>query len=154
MFCPYTYGYPFMMHNPWLLHTPYNPYHGHLGHYVPFCPVCYQTYHLCHCVSKPAMILPQEVWVDPSSSPREVFIGGISDVRLSLEYMPVSGASTPSVKVNITSPGGSTSTWSEDPISGTYNVKADFSTAAPGTRIELIVTEAMARLRWFEVIQP
>lgn len=91
--------------------------------------------------------------MDASSPLKELFIGGICDVKLTLEYMPASGASSPKVTVTITAPDGSTSTWQEDPIASGYHVKSDFSTVAPGSKIELEVAEAMARLRWCEVVK-
>lgn len=147
---PHYHGHSFCAH-PY--HTPYNPcmvpyiYY----HYPPCCPVCCQPYHLCCCVSGHKMILPQEVWVDASSPSKEVFIGGISDVKLTLEYMPA--GSPPDVNITITDPGGSTSTWNESPIPAGYHVKSDFSTVTPGSLVKIGVANAMARLRWCEVVE-
>jgi len=152
MYYLYAQTYPFVWGYPY--YTPYsfcvNPCAAY--HYVPVCSVCYQPYYLCYCMPKPMMILPQEVWVDASSPTKEAFIGGSTDVKLTLEYMPATGASSPSVTITITAPDGSTSTWQEDPIPAGYHVKSDFSTVAPGSKIELQVAEAMARLRWCEVV--
>jgi hypothetical protein len=146
---PYALTYPLTGVYPY--YTPYSPCVNPCAtyYYTPVSPLYYQPYYLCYC---PAMILPQEAWVDASSPVKEVFIGGSSDVSLSLEYMPASGAASPRVTTTITAPDGSTSTWQEDPIPAGYHVKSDFSPVAPGSRIELQVTDAMARLRWCEFV--
>ena len=97
-------------------------------------------------------MLPQEALVDASSSPKELFVGGTCDAKLTLEYMPATGATAPSVRVTIAGSDG-TSTWEETAIPDEYNVKNDFSTVAPGAKITLEVTEAIARLRWCEVVE-
>jgi hypothetical protein len=97
------------------------------------------------------MLVPQDEMVDGASSPKEVLVGGLRDARLTLEYMPVSGATTAAVKVTISGPGG-TSTWEETPVSEGFHVKRDLTTVAPGSSVSVEVTEVIARLRWCEVI--
>jgi hypothetical protein len=97
------------------------------------------------------MILPQELTVDGSAS-KEVFVGGISNTKTTLEYMPVTDAEESSIEVTIVDAGG-TFTWEEAPIPDDYNVKGDLPTVGPGARITLAVAGAVARLRWCEVVE-
>lgn len=89
--------------------------------------------------------------VDTITTSKEEFTGGLSDVRLTLEYMPVSGAISPEVKVTLTGSGG-TSTWDVASIPDGYHIKDDFTSVEPGTKIKLEATECIARLRWCETI--
>lgn len=98
------------------------------------------------------LLLPQEVIVDSTGTAKsEVFAGGIAPCRLSLEYLPRGGA--PSVDVKITGSAGST-TWSDAGFTGEYNVKSDFWPVQPGDRISIAVADAVARLRWCEIVEP
>lgn len=133
-------------------HYPYFVYAGPYAYPYPIslCPVCCQPQWHCHCAPKMPMVVPEEALVDASSPKKEVFVGGNCDAKLTLEYMPVTLA-TSSVTVTITV-SGSTTTWKEQPISDGYHVKKDFSSVAPGAKVVVEVTDAIARLRWCEVI--
>src|SRR5512140_682856 len=105
------------------------------------------------------VVLPQEVLAgsldattDPSPNPSVVFIGGIAPCRLTLEYLP-RGATTPhAIEVAITD-SGTTTTWSDPDITSDYNVKSDFWPVRPGDQISIKVTNAVARLRWCEIVE-
>jgi hypothetical protein len=118
---------------------------------TPHCPVCHQPYHLCGCTPRTRLLVPQELWSDASTS-SERFVGGLADVKLTLEYMAVSGAAAPTVKVTIVDAGSSTA-WEDAAVAEGFHVKNDFSTLAPGARLTLEVTETVARLRWCEVVE-
>jgi hypothetical protein len=90
--------------------------------------------------------------VDDTSSPKEVFVGGIYDTHFTLEYMPVTGATNPVIKLTITDD-GNTSTWDDTSITDEYHVKSDFPKVSPGAKATLETTETLARLRWFEVVE-
>ena len=135
--------------HPWSHYSYYPyPYFGFPSSYSACCPVCYQPYHLC-CCKKSYMMLPQELFVDPATSPKERFVGGIEDVRLTLEYMKT-GAS-PKVKITITDAEGTT-VWDVTTIPDGYHVKDKFATVSPGAKIKVEVTDCRARLRWCEII--
>ncbi|GAB4379498.1 MAG: hypothetical protein Kow0042_28960 [Calditrichia bacterium] len=136
----------------WYSHHCFHPGWGYYPYHFPYwCPLCYQPYHLCTCYEKYRVVLPRELFVDSTSSPGEVLIGGVRDVQVGLEYMPEDGATSPSVKLTFTAPDGTSSVWEETSISPGYHVKRDFSKVAPGSKIKLEVNEAVARLRWCEV---
>ncbi len=129
------YGYPAM---PW---------------YVPVCPWCGLPFQSCACWSRqvPAGYqVQQEISADPASAEKAVMIGGVSQVRVTLEYMPVEGAAAPSVKVVLTDPDGTATTIDETSVSTGYHVKADMTPLVPGTMVKLTIQECMARLRWLE----
>ncbi|NLI83728.1 MAG: hypothetical protein GX443_18900 [Deltaproteobacteria bacterium] len=115
------------------------------------CPLCGQPYHLCCCSIRPSIHVHQEVSADTANPSREAFIGGSRNVRLTIEYMPVTGATTPSVKVVVTDSSDS-SEWNVTTIPAGYHVKEDFASAAPGSTVKLEVKECMARLRWCEAL--
>ncbi|MEO8325922.1 MAG: hypothetical protein ABI618_08740 [Nitrospirota bacterium] len=98
-----------------------------------------------------SMPLPQEVSVDSATSMKEVLIGGTTNASLTLEYAPDAGATSPLVKVTVEID-GSTSTWQETSMTDGYHVKSQLLSMEPGAKVTLEVTEAMARLRWCEII--
>lgn len=116
------------MYYPWPYYGyPYGPYAAPLSH----------------------MKVPQELAVDAASSPKTAFIGGLTNVALSLEYLK--SGTTPSIKIAITE-SGATTTWDITTIPDGYQVKENFASVAPGAEIEIDVADCMARLRWCEVI--
>lgn len=141
-------------------------FHGHAGYHHPYHyfvpPVPYtaaavwptwtEAKHHCTCSPPHIQVVPQIETVEPPTSPRTILIGGTRDVRLTLEYMAVDGASAPDVNVTITAPSGVKSTWGVSPVPSGYHVKDDLATVAPGTKVEIQVTETVARLRWCEFI--
>ena len=143
------------MGNPWAPYCyPYWAWPGPYAYAYPVLqwPVCCEQQHHGHC-APPPMVLPEEMLVDDASPKKEVFVGGIRDAKLTLEYMPAAGATgSPAVTVTIIAP-GSTSTWKEEPIPDGYHVKKDFPTVATGAKIQVEVADAVARLRWCEVIE-
>lgn len=138
----YYYPYPFA----------FFPGPSVFGYGFAHCPVCGNPIHLCTCEAKTKVLWPREAMVDESSSPQSVVIGGVCDVKLTLEYMPVEGATSPAVQVSITDTGTTTS-WAEPAIPDAYNVKSDFPEVGPGGKIALEVTDAIGRLRWCEVLE-
>lgn len=95
------------------------------------------------------MLMPREISVDPGT--QEAFIGGAQDVNLTLEYKPVSGATSPGVKITVTDSDG-TSEWNVTSIPDGFHVKSDFASVVPGCTVTLETTECMARLRWCELV--
>ncbi|MBN2035136.1 MAG: hypothetical protein JW768_00205 [Chitinispirillaceae bacterium] len=95
----------------------------------------------------------REEVVDPSHGSKEFFIGGAKPVHPVLEYMPLSGATSPALEMATTAPGGPPHTWSPASMGTEYAVKDDFSAIEPGTRVAIKVDETIARIRWFETIE-
>ena len=79
----------------------------------------------------------------------QIFIGGSSDVSLSLEYLKTGATAT--VKVTITE-SGQTTTWDLDTLPDEYQIKENFTTVSPGAEVLLEVTDCTARLRWCEIV--
>ena len=141
----------FPVYQRWNPQPYYHPYHEcYDAPYYPCCPVCHNPYHLCCCPTEFLWKLPQELSVDTASSPKETFVGGIKDVRLTLEYTPTD-PTTNSIKITIDGSGGTT-TWDATNVSDGYYVKDDFAPVAPGSKVIVGVNNCMARLRWCEVI--
>lgn len=144
--------------------------HGHpaVGHHPCGCSPYGHSAQLCGGWTTPCVVLvcppapacgmggypqlvPHELSVDASSSPQQAMIGGRCEVHLSLEYLADTGDGTPSINVHVTAD-GTTSTWSESPIPPGYQVKDAFMTVKPGAKVEVSVTQALAKLRWCETI--
>ena len=70
-------------------------------------------------------------------------------MHLSLEYVVDDGATTPSVSV-ATAAGGKYLELEETTPGAGYQVKRDFMTIQPGTKVTIDATETAARLRWCE----
>lgn len=101
--------------------------------------------------SNPAMLLGREIEVDAATPSKDGLIGGARPMFLSIEYLVEAGAVSPIVKV-ITAAGGAHATWSDDtPVEG-YTVRQAILSATPGTKVTLQATNAMARLRWCELV--
>jgi hypothetical protein len=99
----------------------------------------------------PAMLLAREIDVDTATPSKDGLVGGARPVFLSLEYLVDAGAASPTVKV-VTASGGSSATWSDDaPVEG-YTVRQAVLSAAPGTKVTVAVNNAIARLRWCELV--
>ena len=119
--------------------------------YHPWCPVCWQPHHTCCCHTGPDVFIPQELSVDTTTTSKDTFVGGSRDVLLTLEYMPVTGATSPSVKLVVEDAGGTTD-WDLTSVPDGYHVKSNFASVAPGAKLTLSANECLARLRWFELI--
>ena len=118
--------------------------------YVPCYPGAYYPYSGGDCGTTQTT-LPQELNVDATNNIASALIGGTVATALTLEYVPDSGASAPTVKVTVEH-GGSTSTWEETAIPQGYHVKSQFLSVEPGDKVTLEVAETMARLRWCEAM--
>lgn len=123
------------MYPVWVHPTPWPSPHGHWwsGHHAS------------------PMAIPQELKVDTTVPSNSVLIGGQGSTSLNLEYVPEAGATTPSVKVTVET-GGTTSTWTESSMTEGYHTKPHVVTVEAGTTVTLEVTEAIARLRWYETM--
>ncbi len=119
--------------------------------YQSCCPVCWQPHHLCCCTHNWPTHLPQELSVDTTTTSKDTFVGGTHDVFLTLEYMAVTGATSPSVKLQIEDSTGTTN-WEITTVPDGYHVKSKFASASPGAKLTLDANECLARLRWFELI--
>ena len=101
------------------------PYHHSpgCGVVIPMLyPVPVPSYHPASCSTSDwggsyaaQTMFPQEISVDTTNSLASALIGGTVAAALTLEYLPDSGASTPTVKVTVEHD-GSTSTWEETAI--------------------------------------
>lgn len=99
----------------------------------------------------PAMLLAREIDADTATPSQDGLVGGSRPAFLSVEYLVDPGAVSPTVKVT-TAAGGASATWSDDtPVEG-YTVRQAFLSAAPGTKVTLAVNNAIARLRWCELV--
>lgn len=142
--------YPWAWHHE-CCHTHYPMCHPGPPVHHHFCPGCGRPHDLCCCSARPWVYVPQEVAVDTATPSKEAFVGGSENVHLTLEYMPVTGATTPSVKLVVTDASG-TSEWNVTTIPAGYHVKEGFASAAPGSSFKLEVKECVARLRWCEAL--
>ncbi len=127
--------------------------HAQMAYYVPVCSWCGLPWHACACWLRrsPARYqMQQEISADPTAADKSVMIGGVAPARVTLEYMPVDGATSPSVSVVLTSPDGTATTINESSIPAGYHVKDDLMPVTPGTMLHLKVNECLARLRWLE----
>jgi hypothetical protein len=97
------------------------------------------------------VFVPQELAVDATTTSKDTFVGGSRAVWLTLEYMPVSGATAPSVTLKVEDEDGTTD-WNITSVPDGYHVKSNFASAAPGAKLTLSANECLARLRWFELI--
>jgi len=116
----------------------------HCGHYGP--PQYVYSY---GCGCGVPMVSAYELSVASGGPDAQALVGSANPVHLSLEYLVDDGASSPSVKVT-TASDGSTSAYEETPPAAGFQVKSDFMTVQPGTKVTLAATEAAARLRWCE----
>ena len=103
------------------------------------------------CYAYPAMVLAREIDADTATPSQDGLVGGARPVFLSLEYLVDAGAPTPSVQVTTTA-GGSSATWSDNAPPTGYTVRQAVLSAAPGTKVTLAVNNAIARLRWSELV--
>lgn len=116
------------------------------------CPYCSKPFPLCRCSVMPSALLPKEIAAD-TGTPKSptVLIGGSSEVKLTLEYMPDPGQTSAAIALTITGDEG-TSTVKLANITPGYHVKDDFAAMKPGSTVMLEVKGCTARLRWCEVI--
>ncbi len=131
--------------------SPYAQWPYYAGHYHPTpCGGCGHAAHSCN-PSAPltAMKLPRELLADSTTTSSHMFIGGSSNVSLSLEYLKTGASAT--LKVTITE-SGQTTTWDLATLPDEYQIKENFTTVAPGAEVLLEVTDCTARLRWCEVV--
>ena len=119
----------------------YTGYWGHCGGHEP-----HKGHH-----HSPAMLLAREIDADATTTSQDGLVGGARPVFLSLEYLVDAGASSPSVTVT-TAAGGSSATWTDDSPPQGYTVRQAVLSAAPGTKVTLAVNNAIARLRWCELV--
>ena len=104
-----------------------------------------------HHHADPAMLLAREIEVDTATPSRDGLVGGARPVFLSLEYLVDAGAASPTVKI-ATAAGGSSATWTDDAPAEGYTVRQAVLSAAPGTKVTVAVNNAIARLRWCELV--
>jgi hypothetical protein len=96
------------------------------------------------------MVSPYELAITSGGAPGQALVGGLSPARLSLEYVVDDGATSPTIKVTTVS-AGTSSTWEETSPGTGYQMKSDFLTVDPGTKVTLEASETTARLRWCEL---
>jgi hypothetical protein len=105
--------------------------------------------------AKMPTILPQELLVKGTGADEEVedtaWVGGDFDASLTLEYMPVEGATEPFITVDMSQ--GDSPHWEENPVAEGYHVKKDLPAVQPGTEIKITVRQTLARLRWCELLE-
>lgn len=113
------------------------------------CRRCHHPPHACRCGREGRQSIPVEMAADTAAPKREAVAGGARKVRLTLEYTGTGVSPAPSIKISLSEPSG-TSEWNITSIPEGYQVKEDFTSAAPGAKITLEVVNCTARLRWFE----
>jgi hypothetical protein len=109
------------------------------GPYVCFYPVP---------VSQPTTMV-REIEVGPDAPSKDAFVGGVSDARLTLEYLIEEGADATSVSVTV-SGAGQTLNWTASDTTAGYHVYDQFGAVKPGSKVTLEASGALARLRWCE----
>jgi len=85
-----------------------------------------------------------------TSTTAEALVGGLAPAQLTLEYLVESGATSPSVTVTVTAD-GQTTTMSETNTAPSYYTR-QLSPARPGSKLMLQASNALARLRWCEIV--
>lgn len=113
----------------------------------------WDCYHagMAHGWPDPAVVMICEIDVDSTTPSRDAMIGGLRPAQLSVEYLVETGATSPSVEVT-TSTGAVSATWSDNAPPVGYTVQQAILSAAPGTKVTLAASNAMARLRWCETV--
>jgi hypothetical protein len=116
---------------------------------------CYPTpVGYCYPVMMSPVIYPRtvvhEIEVDATTTSAQALVGGAAPSRLTVEYLAETGAASPSVTVTVVSD-GQTATWTETNIAPGYYVR-ELSPAKPGSKLTLQSSNALARLRWCELI--
>jgi hypothetical protein len=97
-------------------------------------------------------MLPEQLEASAAApTPPTAFVGGISDVRLTLEYLPDPGSTAAAVTLTITGAEG-TDTVKLENIPAGYHVKDDLVAVAPGSTVTLEIANCTARVRWCEEI--
>jgi hypothetical protein len=133
----------------WPYYPMYQPPEQH-GHAC--CGGCGKPHDECGCGAEPTAMLPQELLASTASpAPAATLVGGMSDARLTLEYLPDAGSTTASVTLTIAGPEG-TDTVTLDSIPAGYHVKDDLVAVTPGSTLTLKVAGCIARVRWCEEI--
>ncbi len=94
--------------------------------------------------------VPRDLAADATNTTVTGLVGGSQQVSLSLEYLVDSGASSPSVKVSLVAPDGTSSDWSDSAPAAGYHVQEALLSAKAGTKLTLTVNNVTARLRWCE----
>lgn len=97
------------------------------------------------------VVLPRELAVDDVTSSKSDIVGGHTQATFTVEYVIDAAAPAPAVQVKLEAMGAS-STWDATDLAAGYHVREAFLTAAPGTKVTLSATDAIARLRWCERI--
>ena len=117
----------------------YTGYWSHYGHQPPNCHHFY-----------PALLVAREIDAVRPRRPRKASSAarGRSSSPWNTWWMP---AASPTVKVT-TAAAGSSATWSDDTPAEGYTVRQAVLSAAPGTKVTLAVNNAIARLRWCELV--
>lgn len=89
----------------------------------------------------------------PVTGTGDAIIGGGCCVHLSIEYMqllPDREGVTPNVRVRVTDSNGARMEWRKSFQAG-YHVQENIITTHPGALLEVVVADAIARVRWCEV---
>jgi hypothetical protein len=101
-------------------------------------------------VSAPTTMV-RELEVDAETTSREALVGGISEPRMTLEYLIEEGVEAPSVSVTV-SGSGQTLEWTATDTAAGYHVYDQFGAVKPGSKVTLEASGALARLRWCEAV--
>jgi hypothetical protein len=108
--------------------------------WVPVLPACCDT-----------IKVPRDLDADPTATSQQALIGGASPVSVSVEYLVESGAASPSVSLTTTFDGTS-STWTDAAPAVGYHVQEALLSLKPGTKVNVTVNNATARVRWCETV--
>ncbi len=96
------------------------------------------------------LTVPRDLAADATNSTATGLVGGSQNVSLSIEYLVENGAASPTVKVSLAAPDGTSSDWSDGAPATGYHVQEALLSAKPGTKLTLTVNNVTARLRWCE----
>jgi len=103
-----------------------------------------------YCMPSWGWMVLHELEVDPSSTTATAFTGAGGGSGATVEYLVDKGAASPSVSANITADGLSTA-WSDTGIAPGFHFHR-FGPLPRGAKVTLSATNAMARLRWCELV--
>lgn len=96
------------------------------------------------------LTVPRDVAADATNTTTTGLVGGSQPVSLSIEYLVDPGAASPTVKLTLTAPDGTSSDWTDGAPATGYHVQEALLNAKPGTKLTLTVNNVTARVRWCE----
>lgn len=96
------------------------------------------------------LTVPRDITADATNATATGLVGGSQPVILSIEYLVDPGAASPTAKLTLAAPDGTSSDWTDGAPATGYHVQEALLSAKPGTKLTLTVNNVTARVRWCE----